>query len=225
MTDGTPLIPAATVVLARAGPDGLEALLLRRNSKLAFGGMWVFPGGRIDEADADGVVPDDDEGVLEVARRAAVREAMEETGLAVAPDSLHHFSMWVPPPIAPKRFRTWFFLAEAPDGDVIVDMGEIHEHTWMRPGDAMQRRDAGEIELAPPTWITLHWLTGFDSVNAAAASIGEPALFQTRMASGESKGRVIMWDGDAGYHSGDPDVAGGRHRLHLDDVWRYEVSP
>ena len=39
---------AATVVLLRDGAGGLETLLLRRNSRIAFGGMWVFPGGRVD---------------------------------------------------------------------------------------------------------------------------------------------------------------------------------
>ena len=51
-----PLIQAATVILLRDGADGLETLMLRRNSKLAFvGGMWVFPGGRVDAQDAAGV--------------------------------------------------------------------------------------------------------------------------------------------------------------------------
>ena len=45
--------PAATVVLLRPGPDGLEALLTARPATMAFaGGMHVFPGGRVDPADA-----------------------------------------------------------------------------------------------------------------------------------------------------------------------------
>src|SRR5260221_4220681 len=61
-------VPAATVVLVRDGADGLETLLLRRNSKIAFGGMWVFPGGRIDESDWRGVGARDE---LAAAPRAA----------------------------------------------------------------------------------------------------------------------------------------------------------
>ena len=46
---GAGAVPAATVVLIRDGRDGLEVLLARRSSQLAFhGGAWVFPGGRID---------------------------------------------------------------------------------------------------------------------------------------------------------------------------------
>ena len=47
------LIPAATVVLLRDGAQGMETLMLRKNSKIAFAGMWVFPGGRIDVEDDD----------------------------------------------------------------------------------------------------------------------------------------------------------------------------
>ena len=56
---GVDAAPAATVVLLRDGDDGLEVLLARRSSKLAFhGGAWVFPGGRIDPDDY-GDAPDD----------------------------------------------------------------------------------------------------------------------------------------------------------------------
>ena len=50
--EGDP-IPAATVVLVRDRDGAVETIMLRKNSKLAFGGMWVFPGGRIDEVDYD----------------------------------------------------------------------------------------------------------------------------------------------------------------------------
>ena len=66
-------IPAATVVLLRDQPDGMEVLMLKKNSKIAFGGMWVFPGGRIDAE--DGADTEDGE---QRARIAAAREAMEE---------------------------------------------------------------------------------------------------------------------------------------------------
>ena len=48
------LIPASTVVLLRDGESGVEVLMLRKNSKITFGGMWVFPGGKIDAADYPG---------------------------------------------------------------------------------------------------------------------------------------------------------------------------
>src|SRR4029450_13237995 len=46
--------PAATVALLRDGRNGLEAYLQLRPLGMGFaGGLWVFPGGRVDEADRD----------------------------------------------------------------------------------------------------------------------------------------------------------------------------
>lgn len=85
-TEERPSIPAATVVVFRRAQDGgpPEILMTIRSKTMTFaGGMAVFPGGRVDEADrtlAATLGGDIDE----VAHRvAAVREALEETGLAV----------------------------------------------------------------------------------------------------------------------------------------------
>jgi 8-oxo-dGTP pyrophosphatase MutT (NUDIX family) len=218
-----PAAAAATVILVRDAAAGIETLMLRRNSKLAFGGMWVFPGGRVDEADRAGLDPADE---LAAARRAAVREAGEEAGLTVAEPSLVPFSHWTPPAIAPVRFHTWFFLAPAPAGRVAIDQGEIHEHMWLRPEEALRRRDAQEIELAPPTFVTLFELAGMGSVERALASASarSPERYTTRIARSPG-GAVALWHGDAGYDAGDATLAGPRHRLWmLDDGWRYERS-
>jgi 8-oxo-dGTP pyrophosphatase MutT (NUDIX family) len=47
-----PIRPAATVILVRDADDGYEIFMLRRTSQAAFaGGMFVFPGGRVDGDD------------------------------------------------------------------------------------------------------------------------------------------------------------------------------
>ncbi|MEC8948038.1 MAG: NUDIX domain-containing protein [Actinomycetota bacterium] len=214
---GSEPIPAATVVILRDGDDGIETLMLRKNSKIAFGGMWVFPGGRIDDddevLDADGE-PDE----LATAAAAAVREAAEEASVAVDPASLVWFAHWVPPPVMPKRFATFFFAArhDGPASEVSIDNGEITDHEWMHPADAMARRDDGEIELAPPTWMTLHRLSGFTTIADALAELDaeDPPFYETHMARTDA-GPVAMWTGDAGYESNDPSIEGPRHRLTL----------
>lgn len=229
---GSEAIPAATVVLLRDGVDGVETLVLQRNSKLAFGGMWVFPGGRVDPGDRPHDGPDEGPGegsdpvtaVLQAARNAAVREAAEEAGLVLEGGALAVYAHWSPPKIAPKRFTTWFFVARAPVGDVVVDGGEIHEHAWVRPIDGIARRDAGEIELAPPTWVTLNDLAQFETVDEALSTVNrrEPEVFQTHIATVDDA-IVALWHGDAGYDTGDPGVPGARHRLLMTDAgWSYE---
>ena len=81
MTD--PAIPAATLIVMRERAGGPpELLMVERTARMAFaGGAMVFPGGRIDEDDrllADGR-PEADA----AARIAALRETLEESGLAI----------------------------------------------------------------------------------------------------------------------------------------------
>lgn len=78
-------IPAATLVLFRDGPDGPEHLFVERAAAMVFaGGALVFPGGRIDPGDYELAAryphldPHD-----AAARIAAVRETIEEAGIAV----------------------------------------------------------------------------------------------------------------------------------------------
>jgi 8-oxo-dGTP pyrophosphatase MutT (NUDIX family) len=210
-------VPAATVVPLRDGPDGLEVLMLRRNSKLSYGGMWVFPGGRVDPGDAGSTE-------LDVARSAAVREALEEAGLVIDPASLVPFSHWTPPMEAPRRFLTWFFLASVESAvEIVIDGGEIHEHAWVTPSGAIEQRDSGFIELSPPTWMTLRRLSASSGVADAlsAAAAREPERFQTHIATADGV-MFMLWEGDAGWEGFDASVPGARNRLVAADVWHYE---
>jgi 8-oxo-dGTP pyrophosphatase MutT (NUDIX family) len=218
-----PLIPAATVLLIRDTNDGLETLMMRRNSKLSFAeGMWVFPGGKIDPDDHPAGAED-----MELAPvAAAVREAKEEADLDIDPDSLLYYSHWVPPTQAPKRFSTWFYIAPAPDSAVTVDLGEILEHAWWSPAHALERASDKRIEILPPTWMSLHDLSSFSNVDSAMAAIAKrgPQMFATRVLK-TPDGPAAAWEGDAGYLSGDHAAPGGRHRLVMNDAqWRLEQS-
>ena len=215
--------PAATVVLLRDGDDGCEVLLVRRNAQLSFhGGAWVFPGGRLDPEDYAGVADPTD--VMAAARNAAVREALEEAGVTIIRDGLIALSRWVTPVGLPKRFDTWFFAARALDERVQVDGGEIHEHRWMRPEVALAAQRRGEIELPPPTFVTLTGLAGHRTVSAALQSItGQPfETFEPRLHMMPG-GACTLYAGDVGYEDGDIDRPGRRHRLvMLESGWRYE---
>ena len=264
-----PLLLAATVVIVRDGEDGLEVLMVLRNRSLKFGGgSWVFPGGRVDEADyleaddrfvSDGLVsgppdtpPDTPAAYADVAetthldvssaiadveaspekfaaaQRAAVRETLEETGLVVSVDDLVCFSHWIPPPIAPKRFATWFFVVAAPeDQEVEVDGGEITDHAWLRPADKILMRNEGEEDdMLPPTYVTLTELAAKDTAVELLefAKARKPPLYATKIAtSGEDA--ISLWAGDAGYETANADLPGPRHRLVMSDqTWEYQRS-
>jgi len=211
--------PAATVVLLRDVSGALEVLLLRRNSQLAFhGGAWVFPGGRIDAQDSGA---GGDEGA---ARRAASREAREEAGLEVDPATLVQISHWTTPEGLPKRFATWFFLGAADATQVRVDGGEIHAHAWLTPAAALEARRAGEIELPPPTFVTLSTLLAKQSVADAIASAraAAPLSYLPRVVRVDG-GACSLYPADAGWELRDPARPGPRNRLWmLESGWSYE---
>jgi 8-oxo-dGTP pyrophosphatase MutT (NUDIX family) len=206
-----PAIPAATVLLLREHTGELEVLMLHKNSKIAFGGMWVFPGGKIDEGDYH------EEGDHDTAaRNAAARETTEEAGIEIPQDNFVWFAHWTPPPSTAKRFATWFFVTSTDeDHDISIDDGEIKDHQWINPASALAQHAAGEIDLAPPTWVSLYHLSKFESVTHALTqfSANEPRYYQTHIAQDQDGTRVAMWTGDAGYDEWDATVTGETHRL------------
>lgn len=80
---------AATVLLVRDGPVGIEVLMTRRSERASFApGAYVFPGGGIDEADARSHrlaarrATQDDLRLTQAI--AAIRESFEELGVLLA---------------------------------------------------------------------------------------------------------------------------------------------
>jgi 8-oxo-dGTP pyrophosphatase MutT (NUDIX family) len=165
----TPPRQAATVILLRGGEEGLEVLLVKRNPAARFmGGVWVFPGGAVEQAEGD-----DDY----AHRAAAVRELREEAGVQL-PDAaeLVKFSRWITPAMVRTRFDTHFFLASLPPGqEPRVDGAECVEHGWFTPAGALDAHRASEILLVFPTIKHLEQLAPF----ATAAELLEHARGRT----------------------------------------------
>lgn len=210
-----PVYPAATVVLLRDCEEGLEALLVQRSKAVRhMGGMWVFPGGRVDDADypADG-------NEYQAAVSAAIRETDEEAGLRIDADQLVYLSHWTTPEGAKKRFATWFFLAILEDGqEVTVDGGEIANHRWVKPELALSEiADPNHpLRLMPPTFVSLVELAPFTRCADARVAIQQQdtTIFAPRMAFVED-GVCFLYGGDAGFEARDPDVSGPRHRAYM----------
>ena len=219
---------AATVVLLRDDPNGLQVLLLERpHNRGSFAGAWVFPGGVVDPEDYG--EPGEDDGELAAARRAGVRETAEETGLHLQRRQLARLSCWVPPPETPRRYKTWFFLAPAPAGEIRLSPQEHLDAAWLTPAEAFHRHRRGAMALFPPTWVTLHGLLETETVAAALAGAAGavPETYTTRRLPGHVP-PAMMWHGDAEY----PDTpergkagtdSSRRHRLIMDaNGWSYE---
>ena len=206
---------AATILLGRDHEGALEILLLKRNKALAFaGGLWVFPGGKIDP---DELEHGEDE--MAAAKMAAVRETKEEADLDIKKEDLVFFHHWTTPVIEPRRFATYFFYApiEQAYTQVQIDDGEIKEHIWIRPTDAIEKLKAGELAMLPPTLMSLQLISKCQSAAEAQAFLNSRTpVFILPVLDMQGSKMTCLYEGDAGYTTGDAKAAGARHRLAID---------
>ena len=199
-------------MLARDNQGHLEVLLLKRNKALKFaGGLWVFPGGKIDVSELELA-----ENELEAARMAAVRETREEASLAIPPEQLTFFSHWTTPKIEPRRYATWFFFGsiQDPSLEVRIDDSEVKDHLWINPQNALDQFECGQLAMMPPTYISLQRIRKCKTIESAHRELTrfEP-FFILPVLQLESSNMYCLYEGDAGYESGDFRLPGARHRL------------
>jgi 8-oxo-dGTP pyrophosphatase MutT (NUDIX family) len=131
-----PALPAATILLVRDGPTGLEVLMVRRHGKSSFApGALVFPGGKVDAADAELARACRADDLLPY-RVAAIRETWEEAGIFLA-----------------RRKGTDALL----DRHAIAELRDVYPH----PATDMATIVAGaSIELATDRLARFaHWIT------------------------------------------------------------------
>ena len=194
----TPRLAASIVLLRRGGKHSqraLEVLMLRRSEEAKFmPGVWVFPGGSLDEAD----------GAAEAGLRAcAMRELAEEAGIELdAGEELVPFTRWITPEVTATRFDAWFFLALAPAHTPPRPDGvETTEARWFEPGAALAAQEAGELVLSFPTQTQLRWLAEFRTSDEAMASYRKRTLepiLPVVIAEDAAEPRVVL-PGDPNY--------------------------
>jgi 8-oxo-dGTP pyrophosphatase MutT (NUDIX family) len=207
---------AATVILIRDTPGGLETLMVERHHGMDFArGATVFPGGKVAVADHDDRLRDRcaDAGLDDLQRAlrvAAARETFEESGLLIARrggrvlgaggcaelwrrwhrrviasagafvdmicdeglelvlDLLVPYAQWVTPEISSKRFDTYFFVAQAPAGQLAVHDGfEAIDSFWVRPVDALAECEQRRRVIMFPTLCNLALLAQAADVTSA----------------------------------------------------------
>ncbi len=153
--------PAATVLLVRdAEPSGVEVFVLRRTASAAFAaGMYVFPGGRVDDVDGAAALEPYCDGLDDAT--ASARLGIDKGGLAY----------WV------AAVRECFeeagvLLARRLDGGplVIDEADRVAVHDGELSMDELCRRDGLVLDLTAIRYIA-HWVT----------PVGEgPRRFDTR---------------------------------------------
>ena len=193
--------PAATVVLLRPGPAGLEALLTHRPATMAFApDVHVFPGGRVDAGDADPALAarsvrsaaeaadalggDLEPGPALAAHMAAIRELFEEAGVLLADIYAR------PDRVAAARTAllagTTTFATIAAELDLRLRTDRLVALSrWVTPPTLPRRFDARFFAAALPDGST----PSFEGGEVVAHDWQRPADALAAMA----EGRLAMW--------------------------------
>jgi 8-oxo-dGTP pyrophosphatase MutT (NUDIX family) len=88
-------------------------------------------------------------------RELPMTEFLDRRGLVLRTDLLGAWSGWLTPIFEPKRYRTWFFVAELPEGQRTRDVStESDQVVWLPALRAVEQAEAREILMLPPTYIT-----------------------------------------------------------------------
>jgi 8-oxo-dGTP pyrophosphatase MutT (NUDIX family) len=173
-----PALPASTVLVVREGPRGPEVLMLKRSASASFmGGVWVFPGGGVDERDATEAAWRRVVGLDDAAASAALgldsgglafyvaalREVFEESGLLLAVDAQGQ-------PVGPGHAARLAehrralnageadFAAVLEDLELALDLSAVGHHAhWITPTAEVKRFDTYFFcALAPEGQAALH---------------------------------------------------------------------
>jgi len=125
----------------------------------------------------------------------------ERESLTLACDRVFYFAHWITPEGGPRRYDTRFFVAPAPPGQRPVhDAAETIASMWVRPGDALARYEAKEIQLVLPTLRNLRAIGRFPTSAALLDDVARQATVRTvapRLVSDASGTRLLL-PGDHG---------------------------
>jgi 8-oxo-dGTP pyrophosphatase MutT (NUDIX family) len=101
-------------------------------------------------------------------RSISLAELLGRRRLVLRADLLRPWSRWITPVIEPRRFDARFFAAALPQGQRTRDVGgEAAAVAWIEPAAALQAGRRGDIQLWPPTAVSLAELSAFPDVSAA----------------------------------------------------------
>ena len=135
------------------------------------------------------------------ADRRAFLDLARELDLRLELDALTVFARWITPPLTPKRFDTWFYVAVAPpDQLALCDGWETVDAEWIEPGEALRLGELGERKVIFPTRMNLRLLAEATGAADAIARAAARTLVtvEPKITDGPD-GRMLVLPPDAGY--------------------------
>ncbi|HEY2610652.1 MAG TPA: NUDIX hydrolase [Reyranella sp.] len=134
---------------------------------------------------------------------ASIVDLVEAEDLELATDLMVPFAHWITPTFAPRRFDTWFFLAEAPEDQIALhDGSESVDSVWIGAQDAIDEATAGRRTLVHATTKNLELLAEGKTVVGALSQATERKIVtvQPWVENRDGK-RFLHIPPDAGYRN------------------------
>jgi 8-oxo-dGTP pyrophosphatase MutT (NUDIX family) len=135
------------------------------------------------------------------ADRRSFLDLVRELDLHIDLEALSVFARWITPPLTPKRFDTWFYVALAPgDQLALCDGWETVDAEWIAPPEALRLAVLGERKVIFPTRMNLRLLAEASGAQDAIDRARQRTLVtvEPKIMDGPD-GRVLVLPPDAGY--------------------------
>ncbi|KAI9505282.1 hypothetical protein GGI25_003611 [Coemansia spiralis] len=152
---------SASLIATSLNAGARRVLMVQRARRGAFPDALVFPGGMVE--------PQDYAGGQQPTLACALRETLEETGLALAKAGVAGavepapalVARWVTPRSEPRRFATDFYRLDVavgwPPGR--VQQAELTRILWVEPQELLEMNRRGSVPLFPPQFCILSELS------------------------------------------------------------------
>jgi 8-oxo-dGTP pyrophosphatase MutT (NUDIX family) len=134
---------------------------------------------------------------------ASIVDLVEAEDLEIATDLMTPFAHWITPTFAPKRFDTWFYLAEAPEDQLALhDGSESVDSVWIGAQAAIDEAAAGKRTLVHATTKNLELLAEGITVTGALSQASERKIVTVQPWVEQRDGkRYLHIPGGAGYRN------------------------
>jgi 8-oxo-dGTP pyrophosphatase MutT (NUDIX family) len=132
---------------------------------------------------------------------ASFLDALIEHGLVLALDALTPFAHWITPEGMPKRFDTWFYIAETPPEQAAAcDGREAVDAVWIPPEDALKAAREGRRTIIFPTRLNIEKLAESSGAHAAIeAARTRPVVTVLPKVIKENGEMILTIPAEAGY--------------------------
>ena len=109
---------------------------------------------------------------LLAAHSHSLADVLRRRDLVLRSDLLRPWSCWTTPEFERRRYRSWFFVAVLPEGQLTRDVSsEAVAVEWISVRDAIHRADRGDMLMLPPQYVTCLELFGFSDTAETMAVV------------------------------------------------------